>query len=218
MLRAFDPLQMEPVLRVLGIAVEPEPRAVYRAPRKRLLNERTRHKRDLVEQHSRKSHALNKRSRRLVLSAEKIESVHPAAVGNEQQILTELFLADKPEGMEQRDNRRDHVAPQRTDGFAAESEIAVAAEVKAPEHKRERHTKSLAASHRAVADNCVAAEVARIAVPPAEHPALLWRECFNHRRHFSRLRFRSRRTGCLSFRAPCSVPRASRAPWRGRKT
>ena len=82
----FYPLLVEPVSRMLGVAVKPEFRAVDRTSCKRLFNKRTGHQRNLIQQKSRKGHSLNERSRRLILSAKKVESVFYPLVADLQVV------------------------------------------------------------------------------------------------------------------------------------
>ena len=203
---------MEPVLGMLGVAVEPEPRPVHRAPRDRLLHKGTRHQRDLVKKHARQRHALNQRRRRLVLTAEKVETLLPSAIAHQQQVLRQLLLAGKAERLQERQNRSHHIAPQRTNGLAAEGKIRAAAKIEAPDNEGQRHTEGLAAPHRSVADDRVPAAVGGLLMPPAQHTQLLRRKALNHRHHFRRRSCRSRRTGCPRYGSPHSWSRASPTP------
>ncbi len=175
-----DPLAVEPVLRMLRIAVEPEPRACHRAARHRLLHKGTRHERHLVKEHARQRDALDQRRGGFVLAAEQIKAVLGSAVAHQQTVLAQLFFTHKAETLEQGQQRRHHIAPQRTDGFAAHAEVAAAERIEAPQHERQRQAKGLAAAHRAVADDRVAGAVGRLPVPPAQRTQLLGRESLNH--------------------------------------
>jgi len=64
----FYPFLVEPVQRRVGVAVEPQFRAVERAPRQCLFDKRARHQGNLVEQNAAECHALNERRRALVLA------------------------------------------------------------------------------------------------------------------------------------------------------
>ena len=57
--RVADPLRVEPVVRPLGVAVEPQAASRDGAARAGLLHKAARHERHLVEQHARKRDALN---------------------------------------------------------------------------------------------------------------------------------------------------------------
>ena len=193
-LTARYPLAVEPVRRVLGIAVEPKPRALGGTPCQRLLREGARHQRHLVKQHARQGHALNKRRRAFVLSSEKVKAAQQPAASDEQDVLAQLFLALKAELAQKRQDRGHHVASQRADGFAAQPEVSAAKGVKAPQHEAQRHAKGFSAAHRSVTDYRVAQMIGRAFVPPAQHAHLLWRKPFNHAPHPDRrLRARSRR-------------------------
>ena len=183
LLRLLYPFGVEPVSRELGVAVEPEPRALDRAPRQSLLNERARHKRHLVEQHSREGYALNKRRGRLVLAAEKVKAQGRARIRELNVVFAELLLTPEAAGAEHSGQRRHDIAPERSDGLAAEGEVAAAPKRDRPEHERKRHTQRFSAAHRAVADQRVARMIGRALVPPAQHPELLGRKRLNHCPH-----------------------------------
>jgi hypothetical protein len=53
-------------------------------------------------------------------------------------------------------------------------EVRAAVFVKAPDEERQRHTKGLSASYRAVADYSVALVMRRFFVPPVEHRHLFF--------------------------------------------
>lgn len=75
------PLTVEPVMRAVGIAVEPDLAAGNGAACAGLLDKGARHQNNLVHEYAGKRHALDERLRALVLSAEKIKAVRPAHVG-----------------------------------------------------------------------------------------------------------------------------------------
>ena len=67
--------------RVIGITVEPHFRAINRASCKCLLDERTRHKSDFIEENTGERNSLNQRRGAFVLTAEEVESVSIAVEG-----------------------------------------------------------------------------------------------------------------------------------------
>ena len=80
--RRFDyPLPIKPVVRTIGVAVEPDLAACDRAACAGLLDKGAWHQDDLIHEYACQRHTLYERLRALILSAEKIKAVRPAHVG-----------------------------------------------------------------------------------------------------------------------------------------
>ena len=71
----LNPLEVEPVERVLRVAVKPQLGTRHRTARNRLLDEGTGHQGDLVAQHPSQRHPLDERRAPLVLAAEQVKTI-----------------------------------------------------------------------------------------------------------------------------------------------
>ena len=147
---------------------------------------------------SREGHPLNQRSAALVLSAEDVEPVGSALVGNNENILAELLLHLKAELHKSRYHRRNDVTSGGTDRLSANREALVSETIKAPKHKGKRHTKGLSRAHRSVANNRGLVSVAAFVAPPGQNLVLLSAERFNLHRV------------CQAFRRPLQARRRTR--------
>ena len=158
---------------MLGIAGEPQPRALDGAARHGLLDKGARHERGLVEQHAREGDPLDERGAPLVPPAEKVEAVAPVLEGNLKHAAGKPLLHRKAE-LPQAGKQRGHdVAAQGGHRLAAEREALPVKACHRPEEEPERKAERLAAAHRPVADDRVAGLMGASRPPPGERGHLL---------------------------------------------
>ncbi len=169
------PFPVEPVVRIRGIAAEPQLGVLGGAPCDSLLHKGARHESDLVQQRAAKGYALNERGGALVPSSEKVEAVRPASRAYVGIAAAYLFLAGKAQPPQSGQKRDDKVPPDRRDGLAAQGEIPAVKISRRPGGKGEGGAKGLAAPYRAVADYCVAFFIP-LRFPPGENGFLLCRK------------------------------------------
>ena len=131
------PFRVEPVRRIVGIAVEPHFRAVHGASCKRLLNEGTRHKHDLIEENARECDTLYQGRRALVSAAEEVEAVSFVVQGDIDIVHAELFRANEPAAAEHFEQRSNDIAPERGNGLAAHRERHAVEFSRSPHHEAE---------------------------------------------------------------------------------
>ena len=165
LLRLQDPLPVKPVLRALGIAVEPQPAAGHVAPGAGLLHEAPGHQRRLVQQHARQGTALDQRRAGLVPSAEDEEAVLPPPGTHDQEVLRPHFPHRHPQPSEIRHQLLQKVSPQRGDGLAAQAELPPVKAALGPQEKGQSHGKGLAAADGTVTDD----GLPPLPAPPGQH-------------------------------------------------
>lgn len=177
------PLVIKPVKRVLRITVKPVFGIFQRAPCKRLLNKRTRHKRRLVKHNASQGHTLNQRGGGFITAAEKVKAVAPAASFYLNKIAAELVTAGKAEGGKNGNKRRDHIAPERRNSFAAYCKRSFVEAVKCPANKGNAHTQRFSRAHCAVTYNAVFISGGTALAPPRKNGKLFRRKRVKTIRH-----------------------------------
>ena len=150
-----DPLPTEPVLRIFGIAVEPELGMFLRASCQRLLHKRSRHQRRLVKHHAPERHTLNERRRPLVLSAKEIKGIFSVVGDHTKDVCRQFFFHRKAQLPEHMDQRSCDISLNGTYRFSADGKIPVIERKHCPRNKGHAHTKCFAASDSAVTDDPV---------------------------------------------------------------
>ena len=180
--------------RKLRVAVEPHFRAFHAASACRLIDKALRHQGDLIEENASQRNALDQILRPLVLAAEDVEVILPAALGDDDQILGALVIGFIASALQHQAKPEKHIPAKTADGFAAHGEVLAVEICHRPESERQGHAQSLAASDRAVADNTVRFVYRGFFRPPVQHLPLLLRE-WSERKH-----------GVIHHRQPNPVP------------
>ena len=162
------------MIRVFGIAVEPVLCTFERAPCKRLLHKGAGHKCHLVKKNAAQGHTLYQCRRAFIAPAEQIETVFHVALSDFKVIAADFFLHCKTERFEDWQQRRNNIAPQRCNSFAAHCKRGVVVAVQRPADKGNGHTKCFAGAHRAVADNTAFVLVSTALAPPVKRGELLF--------------------------------------------
>ena len=166
--RLFDPFLVEPVLRPLRVAVEPQLAAPDTAPGHRLLHKGPGHQRRLIQQQSRQGAALDQRRAGSVLPAEQQKLIPVSGVNHRQRVGRAVFLhlhADPPQAGEQFCQK---IPPQSPHRLAAQGELPSTEIVLGPQEKGQPHAECLSAADSPVADDGLPAPLP----PPGQHPPL----------------------------------------------
>ena len=171
--RTLDPFAVKPVLRPLGIAVEPQPASRDGASRAGLLDEGARHQHHLVHQNSRERDALDQPRRAFVSAAEHIKAVFAAREAHPQQMFRIALRDLHPEHFEPRRQLLQNVPPQASHRLAAQPELPPVKAAHRPQEKAQSHAERLSRPHRAVADDRLAVSVRAARHPPRHSPQLL---------------------------------------------
>ena len=119
LLRLLYPLAVKPVRGRLGIAVEPKLAPADRTARAGLLDEASRLKRHLVEQHSCKGDPLHERGGALVLSSEKMELIFDISRLYRDNVFRYAVGTGKPQLTKRGQNGIHDISPERNDSLAA---------------------------------------------------------------------------------------------------
>ena len=171
-LRLFNPLLIEPVLRPLRIAVEPQPAAPDAASGRRLLHKGSGHQRRFVQQQPCQRAALNQCCAGSVFAAEKQKTVSMSGKRHRHHVGGAVFPhlhANPPQAGHQ---IRQQVPPQRPYGFPAQGKLPPAEFMLCPQEKRQSHAEGFPAPDGPVADNGLPA----VFPPPGQYPPLLRRK------------------------------------------
>ena len=173
-----DPLPIEPVVRVVGVAVEPQPRPRHTAPCQCLLHKGTGHQCHFVQKYPAERHALNQCRRTFVPAAKEIEPVRPAGKRNVHIIPAHPFQTGEPQTAQQFQQRCHDISLQGRDRLAAQGKAAVLETGHRPADKADRHGESFSRTNSTVTDNGIIVAVG-LAAPPRHGEFLLGRKVLN---------------------------------------
>ena len=132
-----NPAFVEPVLRPLRVAVEPELGTVHRTAGGGLVYKAFRHQGNFVKQRTCQRNALDQVLAALVLAAEQVVIVGHGPAGHDQQIVAPALGGSVAAGGQHLLEHPHHVAPQAGNGFAAQGKVLAVKARHTPQHKTE---------------------------------------------------------------------------------
>ena len=164
-----NPAFVEPVLRPLRVAVEPELGTVHRTAGGGLVYKAFRHQGNFVKQCARQCNALDQVLAALVLATEQVVIVGHGPAGHDQQIVAPALGGSVAAGGQHLLEHPHHVAPQAGNGLAAQGKVLAVKARHAPQHKTEGERNGFAGADGSVRDQPVRRLYGGGTAPPGQY-------------------------------------------------
>ena len=151
--RFQNPGFVKPVAGSRGVAVEPKTASRHRAAGAGLFHKGLWHQRHLVQQDPRKGDALNQACRAFVPSSEDVVLILPPQEPDRHQILRPFFLPLGTQFRQLRQDLRQYIASQGSNGLTADAEFFPVKAALGPQEESQPHGQRLSGTDCPVADN-----------------------------------------------------------------